>query len=85
MTPANAAPCTIEAVHTAIAERAYTLWESEGKPEGRDVEHWSQAEAEIMASSSLPGAQRPQGLTAGPRLQHAGSFVPQGVGYLPRT
>jgi hypothetical protein len=29
-----------------IAERAYALWEAEGRPEGRDKEHWSRAEAE---------------------------------------
>ena len=26
-------------------ERAYSLWEREGRPEGRDLDHWQQAEA----------------------------------------
>jgi len=30
-----------------IAERAYALWEKEGRPHGRDVEHWSQAEHDV--------------------------------------
>lgn len=31
----------------AIALRAYRLWEAAGRPIGRDVEHWLQAEAEL--------------------------------------
>ena len=27
--------------------RAYLIWEREGSPEGREVEHWLQAEREI--------------------------------------
>jgi Protein of unknown function (DUF2934) len=30
-----------------IRERAYTIWEQDGRPEGRSLAHWSQAEAEI--------------------------------------
>ena len=32
--------------HT-IRERAYAIWEQDGRPEGRSLAHWSQAEAEI--------------------------------------
>lgn len=42
-----------------IANRAHELWLLEGRPEGRDEEHWLQAEAEIgagwSASASAPG------------------------------
>jgi hypothetical protein len=31
----------------AIRERAHSIWEEEGRPEGRDVEHWLRAETEI--------------------------------------
>jgi hypothetical protein len=31
-----------------IRERAYEIWERAGHPEGRSVEHWQQAEAEIV-------------------------------------
>jgi hypothetical protein len=30
-----------------IGRRAYELWEAEGRPEGRDVAHWHQAERDI--------------------------------------
>jgi uncharacterized protein YjbJ (UPF0337 family) len=30
-----------------IRERAYRIWEEEGAPDGRDYEHWRQAEREI--------------------------------------
>jgi hypothetical protein len=32
-----------------IRERAYQIWEEAGRPEGKAVEHWLQAEAEIAA------------------------------------
>ena len=35
-----------------IRERAYQIWEEAGRPEGKAVEHWLQAEAEIAASES---------------------------------
>jgi len=31
-----------------IAERAYAIWEREGRVHGRDVRHWLQAEHEIL-------------------------------------
>ena len=30
-----------------IAACAYAIWEREGQPHGRDVEHWLQAEAQL--------------------------------------
>jgi hypothetical protein len=32
-----------------IRERAYQIWLDEGRPHGRDKEHWQQAEAQINA------------------------------------
>lgn len=32
-----------------IARRAYDLWEREGKPQGRDFDHWVEAEAHYRA------------------------------------
>ncbi|WP_411033647.1 DUF2934 domain-containing protein [Shinella sp. BYT-45] len=29
-----------------ISKRAYVLWEAEGRPQGKDREHWEQAERE---------------------------------------
>src|SRR3546814_2105870 len=30
-----------------IRQRAYEIWQREGRPSGRDQDHWSQAQAEI--------------------------------------
>lgn len=30
-----------------IRQRAYELWETNGRPEGQEFEHWSQARQEI--------------------------------------
>jgi len=30
-----------------IRERAYAIWEKEGRPDGKSVDHWLQAEREI--------------------------------------
>lgn len=30
-----------------IAERARAIWEERGRPEGRDLEHWFEAEREL--------------------------------------
>lgn len=32
--------------HEWICKRAYAIWEAEGRPHGRDAEHWLQAVAE---------------------------------------
>jgi hypothetical protein len=33
----------------AVAQRAYEIFEREGRPHGRDVEHWLRAEAELSS------------------------------------
>jgi hypothetical protein len=47
-----------------IRERAYEIWERAGRPEGKTVEHWLQAEAEVAAEE--------QGLTEELKLEHEG-------------
>jgi hypothetical protein len=43
-----------------IRERAYEIWEREGKPHGRDAEHWRQAASEIDAEvAASAGAGEP--------------------------
>ena len=34
-----------------ILQRAYEIWENEGRPHGRDKIHWSMAEAELSKSN----------------------------------
>jgi hypothetical protein len=33
--------------HSEIAERAYHIWEREGRPQGKALDHWLEAEAEL--------------------------------------
>jgi hypothetical protein len=48
-----------ESVQERIQRRAYELWETEGRPEGREQAHWHQAELEITrARSQRTGAGR---------------------------
>jgi hypothetical protein len=36
-----------------IRERSYQIWEQEGRPEGRHLDHWLQAEHELVAENAL--------------------------------
>ena len=38
--------------HEAISKRAREIWEREGRPEGRDKEHWLQAETELRQQAT---------------------------------
>ena len=42
-----------ESREQAVRERAYALWEQDGRPDGRSVAHWSQAEMEIAVEQSV--------------------------------
>lgn len=33
--------------HREIEKRAYGLWEQEGRPEGKALEHWLRAESQV--------------------------------------
>lgn len=49
-----------------IQERAHSLWEQEGRPDGRNEQHWSRAEREIDAEDAA-GASSPTGITTARR------------------
>jgi hypothetical protein len=36
----------------SIRERAYTLWEQQGRDHGRDLDYWLEAEREILGTPS---------------------------------
>ena len=55
-----------------ILRRAYEIWESEGRPHGRDKLHWFLAEAELSTSA------RPAAETAEPKRKPRLSSVPAG-------
>ena len=42
-----------------IRERAYHIWEREGRPHGRNDEHWQLAAEEIAAEERALAAQKP--------------------------
>lgn len=37
-----------------IARVAYEIWEEEGRPEGRDLEHWMLARKRLLAQLASP-------------------------------
>ena len=43
-------PPAIWPTREAIAIAAYSIWEQEGRPEGRAVEHWLEAEMQLRLS-----------------------------------
>jgi hypothetical protein len=58
----------------AIRMRSYQIWEREGRPEGRDVDHWLRAleelRAEVLASAAPEeGAPRPASKPRTPRAK----------------
>jgi hypothetical protein len=63
----------------AIRERAYAIWEQEGRPNGKDLDHWLHAEAEIgscreygteqMRQDTHRVRRRDEGFSAFPKLE----------------
>ncbi|SNR44296.1 DUF2934 domain-containing protein [Paracoccus sediminis] len=49
-----------------IKQRAHEIWESEGRPEGREAEHWSRAEEELRSQS---GGGKPDAGDQSPELE----------------
>jgi hypothetical protein len=39
--------------------RSYQIWEREGRPDGRHLDHWMQAMAELRAEAVAPAPQKP--------------------------
>ena len=54
-----------EDIRKDIELRAYLIWDREGRPHGRDAEHWQRAEAEILGS--LPANKAPAKKPASPK------------------
>jgi hypothetical protein len=57
-----------------IRERAYHLWERDGRPNGRAAEYWERAR-ELEAIAAHPGA----GLKPNPMTEHSGATAEQPV------
>ena len=41
-------------IEQRVRERAFSIWIEQGQPEGKDREHWEQAEGELMAGMAVP-------------------------------
>ncbi len=51
-----------------VTDRAYHLWDQAGRPEGRDLDFWLQAEAEVLATETPKTEFRPSGAPIGASL-----------------
>jgi len=54
-------------IHTRIEERAYYIWEGEGRPAGRALDHWLRAESELTVGAGP----RPKRLTSSEAAREA--------------
>ncbi|MDB5662407.1 MAG: hypothetical protein JWM38_743 [Sphingomonas bacterium] len=52
-----------------IRRRAYALWEADGRPAGKEDEHWRQALREIEAEDVAPQPQAEASATPKPRAR----------------
>ena len=59
-----------------IRARAHQLWEAEGRPHGRDREHWEQAAGELANETGPSSTDRPPSAGAQP----VGPAQPGGAG-----
>lgn len=70
-----------------IKRRAYELWEEEGRPSGREEEHWRRAEQEIAAEargeqpapSASPGGDEAEAARARTSAKRAGTAAGTGT------
>jgi hypothetical protein len=50
----NQSPKAVGPTHDQIAQRAYEIFVARGRPEGRDQEHWFEAESQLSTVISQP-------------------------------
>ncbi|CAN5782131.1 hypothetical protein BH23PSE1_BH23PSE1_10380 [soil metagenome] len=64
-----------------IRERAFEIWDQEGRPEDRAEDHWAQAEAELGGGGAFGAAEQPGGgrPEAGSGLSEAEAQPGEGV------
>jgi hypothetical protein len=72
-----------------IRQRAYEIWEREGRPHGEDLKHWLQAFQEIVASVETDGqaARKPRAAKAAgaPAKQKSAAKAKGGAQSVPTT
>ncbi|HXG48119.1 MAG TPA: DUF2934 domain-containing protein [Methylomirabilota bacterium] len=68
---------TRQPTHEEVARRAYELWEQRGRPQGRDVELWLEAEGQLR--SSLGRGEQQQRSSVATVLQKGSASLPAPV------
>ncbi len=64
-----------------IRERAHAIWEAEGRPEGRESEHWERAMRDVDAGDhGSPGALSNRGEQPAASVGQASGLQRSGVG-----
>jgi hypothetical protein len=58
-----------------VRERAYAIWEAEGRPHGNDLAHWFQAEAELRATAERKRVHEELWAGVGLKISSARSFL----------
>ena len=53
--------------HEAVQQRSYFIWEREGRPNGRHLDHWLIAEAELYADT-VRVSEKPETQFAAPMM-----------------
>jgi hypothetical protein len=62
-----------------IRQRAHALWEQEGRPHGRDREHWERARYEVESATSATQSQStPATVDGGASALQPGGVTPGG-------
>ena len=46
-------------IEDRVRDRAYALWEKDGRPDGRSDGYWQQARSEVEAEEAEPGNESP--------------------------
>ena len=66
-----------------IRERAYEIWVREGRPHGKDAEHWQKAAAEIAAESGALADRAAAGSKPRTETPSIDPVAPPGAGAAP--
>ena len=56
-----------------VRERAHQIWQNEGRPEGREQEHWNRAEQELAGEDTRGAAPDAAGQEAARHYDHDAS------------
>lgn len=63
----------------AVRARAYQIWQDEGEPPGKALEHWDRAERELQAGGEGQVPPTSGGAPAGDGQQPAAGLKPSGT------